>query len=148
MNENSETTAKMKTGAKTSQAVETSASAENSKRAEKVGTSASVKASRAVETSALTETVASVEYDTANIEYLFTCQLFFDALFLGCFVAYVFWKEIIKRQLIMNSDYITEILTLAFNNAFPLGFGLVTIFMFLADGICKALDLFKSLSRA
>lgn len=148
MNENSETTAKMKTGAKTSQAVETSASAENSKRAENVGTSASVKASRAVETSALTETVASVEYDTANIEYLFTCQLFFDALFLGCFVAYVFWKEIIKRQLIMNSDYITEILTLAFNNAFPLGFGLVTIFMFLADGICKALDLFKSLSRA
>lgn len=48
----------------------------------------------------------------------------------------------------MNSDYITEILTLAFNNAFPLGFGLVTIFMILADGICKALDLYKSLSRA
>lgn len=91
MNENSETTAKMKTGAKTSQAVETSASAENSKRAENVETSASAKTSQAV------ETVASVEYDTANIEYLFTCQLFFDALFLGCFVAYVFWKEIIKR---------------------------------------------------
>ncbi len=48
----------------------------------------------------------------------------------------------------MNSDYIVEILTLAMDNAFPLGFGLVTIFMFIADGICKALDLFKSLSRA
>ena len=91
--ENVETSA----GAKTSQAVETSAGAENSKRAENVENSAGVKASRAVETSALTETVASVEYDTANIEYLFTCQLFFDALFVGCFVAYVFWKEIIKR---------------------------------------------------
>lgn len=48
----------------------------------------------------------------------------------------------------MNSDYIVEILTLAMDNAFPLGFGLVTIFMLIADGICKALDLFKSLSRA
>ena len=126
MNENSETTANVKTsasaeasqavetsasvenskraenvktsaGVKTSQAVETSASAENSKRAENVENSAGVKASRAVETSALTETVASVEYDTANIEYLFTCQLYFYALFLGCFLAYVFWKEIFKR---------------------------------------------------
>lgn len=48
----------------------------------------------------------------------------------------------------MNSDYIIEILNVAFVNAFPLGFGLVTIFMLLANGICKALDLFKSLSRA
>ena len=48
----------------------------------------------------------------------------------------------------MSSDYITEILNLAFAYAFPFGFGLITIFMFLADGICKALDLFKSLSRA
>lgn len=48
----------------------------------------------------------------------------------------------------MSSDYIIETLTLAFNYAFPLGFGLVTIIMYLADGICKALDLFKSLSRA
>lgn len=108
MNENSETSAsvenskraenvKTSAGVKTSQAVETSASAENSKRAENVENSAGVKASRAVETSALTETVASVEYDTANIEYLFTCQLYFYALFLGCFLAYVFWKEIFKR---------------------------------------------------
>lgn len=126
MNENSETTANVKTSAiaeasqvvetsasgenskraenvetsasaKASQAVETSASAENSKRAENVETSASVKASWAVETSALTETVASVEYDAAKVEYLFTCQLYFDALFVGCFVAYVFWKEIFKR---------------------------------------------------
>ena len=123
MNENSETTSAI---VKTSQAVETSASAENSKRAENVETSASVKASQAgemsasaenskraenvknsasvkasqaVDTSALAETTASVEYtaDTARTEYLFTCQLFFDALFLGCFVAYVFWKEIFKR---------------------------------------------------
>lgn len=48
----------------------------------------------------------------------------------------------------MSSDYIIEILNLAFAYAFPLGFGLVTIFMLLANGICKALDLFKSLSRA
>lgn len=99
MNGNFETTANVETsaGAKTSQAVETSAGAENSKRAENVENSAGVKASRAVETSALAETVASVEYDTANIECLFTCQLYFDALFFGCFVAYVFWKEIFKR---------------------------------------------------
>lgn len=101
MNGNFETTANVKTsagaGAETSQAVETSAGAENSKRAENVENSAGVKASRAVETSAFTETVASVEYDTANIECLFTCQLYFDALFFGCFVAYVFWKEIFKR---------------------------------------------------
>lgn len=99
MNGNFETTANVETsaGAETSQTVETSAGAENSKRAENVETSAGAKTSQAVETSAFTETVASVEYDTANIECLFTCQLYFDALFFGCFVAYVFWKEIFKR---------------------------------------------------
>lgn len=48
----------------------------------------------------------------------------------------------------MSSDYITEILNLVFAYAFPFGFGLITIFMLLANGICKALDLLKLLSRA